>query len=62
MRARFAVEMFQLVVFVAALALPVVAQDGDALDAKSVKGAEKHYSPYVNRNLPDRVQIGRAHV
>ncbi len=44
------------------LVLPAPAQDGDAINERSVKGAEKHYSPYVHRNIPDRVFFGDTHL
>jgi hypothetical protein len=45
------------------LALPAFAQDIGVLEMRdSVKGAEKHYSPYVGRNIPDRVLWGDTHL
>ena len=39
---------------------PTLAQDLGVLDEKAVKGAEKHYSPYVGRNIPDRIMAGNG--
>ncbi len=50
-------------IFIAALTLPVVAlaQDVPVREA-TVKVPEKHYSPYVGRNIPDRVLWGDTHL
>ena len=32
------------------------------VDKDTVKGPEKHYSPYVGRNIPDRVLWGDTHL
>jgi hypothetical protein len=41
--------------------MPVFAQDVP-VDKDTVKGPEKHYSPYVGRNIPDRVYWGDTHL
>jgi hypothetical protein len=43
------------------LSMPVFAQDVP-VDKDTVKGPEKHYSPYVGRNIPDRVYWGDTHL
>ena len=43
------------------LALPLFAQDVP-VTKETVKGPEKHYSPYVGRNIPDRVLWGDTHL
>jgi hypothetical protein len=43
------------------LVLPSFAQDVP-IKKEAVKGAEKHYSPYVGRNIPDRVLWGDTHL
>ena len=44
-----------------ALAAPALAQDVPVTEA-TVKSPEKHYSPYVGRNIPDRVLWGDTHL
>ena len=42
-------------------AWPALAQDVPVTKDR-VKGLEKHYSPYVGRNIPDRVLWGDTHL
>ncbi len=56
-------KLLLAVVAITALTLPgvVLAQDVPVREA-TVKVPEKHYSPYVGRNIPDRVLWGDTHL
>jgi len=59
---RTALRTLSLAALVLSLAAwPALAQDVPVTKDR-VKGLEKHYSPYVGRNIPDRVLWGDTHL